>query len=69
MLLAISGYIFHIYVASGGHPGVPGCSCLSFSGILVGYFGLAHVRHAASDVHYLSLRHCIISDAMTSRLL
>ena len=54
-------------VVSGGHPGVPGCSCLSFSGILIGYFGLVHVGRAASDAHHLSLRCCIVSDAVMSR--
>ena len=53
-------------VASGRHPGIPGCSCLSFSGILVGYFGLARVGHSASDACHLSVRCCIISDAVTS---
>ena len=53
-------------VASGGHPGIPGCSFLSFSGILIGYFRLAHVRHTMSNVHHLSLRRCIVSDAMMS---
>ena len=53
-------------MASGGHPGILGCPCLSVSGILVGYFGLACVGHAVSDAHHLSLRHCIISDAMMS---
>ena len=56
----------YVYVASGGHPGVPGCPCLSFSGILAGYFGSAHVGRAASDMHHLSLRRCVVSDAMTS---
>ena len=51
---------------SGGHPGIPGCSCLSFSGILVGYFGLARVGRAASDAHHLSLRCCIVSDTVMS---
>ena len=53
-------------MVSGGHPGIPGCPCLSVSGILVGYFGLACVRHAVFDACHLSLRCCIISDAMTS---
>ena len=55
-----------ICVASGGHPGVPGCSCLSFSGILVGYFRLACVGRAASDAHHLSLRCCIVSNTVMS---
>ena len=53
-------------MVSGGHPGILGCSCLSFSGILIGYFGLARVRRTASNVHHLSLRRCIVSDAVTS---
>ena len=53
-------------MASGGHPGVPGCSCLSFSGILIGYFELARVERAASEAHHLSLRHYVICDAVTS---
>ena len=53
-------------VASGRHPGVPGCPCLSCSGILAGYFGSARVGHAVSDTHHLSLRCCIVSDAVIS---
>ena len=53
-------------VASGGHPGILGCSCLLFSGILIGYFRLACVGCTVSDTCHLSLRRCIISDAMMS---
>ena len=53
-------------MASGGHPGIPGCPCLSVSSIPVGYFGLVRVGRAASDAHHLSLRRCIVSDSVTS---
>ena len=53
-------------VASGRHPGILGCPCLLFSGILAGYFGLARVGCAASDTRHLSLRCYVISDAVMS---
>ena len=53
-------------VASGRHPGVLECPCLSFSGILTDYFGSACVGRAMSDARHLSLRCYVVSDAVMS---